>query len=153
MPIEDKPTADISEHLDEICHFLGKSTISSIEITFFATNFNFTSSSLYSFSETNIKNLKQPCLVFSKLGISRAAAAIIAYFVYSERLDVKVKIKNRFIMQSSSFYSILKSAIIKFYFQKNFSKEAFDRVSKCKKIQPQTSFLEQIANKYSNNKN
>ena len=40
--------------------------------------------------DNNIKDKKSPCLVYSDLGISRSAAIIIAYLVYSERLTIMV---------------------------------------------------------------
>jgi protein-tyrosine phosphatase len=62
IPIEDSPNESIETYLEDVCNFL----------------------------DTNIKNRKQPCLVYSNLGISRSAAFVLAYFVYSERLTVEV---------------------------------------------------------------
>jgi hypothetical protein len=42
------------------------------------------------FIDTNIRNRKQPCLVYSHLGLSRSAAVVIAYLVYSQRLSLEV---------------------------------------------------------------
>ncbi|RNA45220.1 dual specificity phosphatase, partial [Brachionus plicatilis] len=69
------------------------------------------------FMDVNIKNRKQPCLVFSDLGISRSAAIVIAYLVYSDKMSIN---------------------------------EAFGRVFKCKKIQPQISFLSEISEYFAN---
>lgn len=44
----------------------------------------------YYITDTNVKNRKQPCLVYSDLGISRAAAIVIAYLVYSQRFTTEV---------------------------------------------------------------
>ena len=41
-------------------------------------------------TDTNVKNRKQPCLVYSDLGTSRAAAVVIGYLVYSQRLPIEV---------------------------------------------------------------
>ena len=41
-------------------------------------------------TDTNVKNRKHPCLVYSDLGISRASAVVIGYLVYSQRLPIEV---------------------------------------------------------------
>lgn len=87
IPIDDSPEESIKDYIEDVCNFL----------------------------DTNIKNRKQPCLVYSDMGISRSAAFVIAYLVYSERLSTE---------------------------------EAFVRVSKCKRIQPQVCFLNQISEKF-----
>lgn len=87
VSLADSPDESLTDYLLEICNFI----------------------------DSSIKDRKVPCLVYSNLGISRSAAIIIAYMVYSKRLSVK---------------------------------EAFERVNKCKKIQPQVEFLKQIALKF-----
>ncbi|CAF0771303.1 unnamed protein product [Brachionus calyciflorus] len=89
IPIRDDPEESIKEYLQEAFNFI----------------------------DVNVKNRKQPCLVFSDLGISRSAAIVIAYLIYSEKLTLE---------------------------------ESFERVTKCKKIQPQIKFLNEIREFFAN---
>lgn len=66
IPFDDLPEESISEYLEDICNFI----------------------------DSNIKDRKNPCLVFSNLGISRSAAIVIAYLVYSQRLTIEEAFKK-----------------------------------------------------------
>ena len=83
LPVEDEPFANIKDYLDQVCQFI----------------------------DVNVRNRKQPCLIFSELGVSRAAAVVIAYLVFSEKISVE---------------------------------QAIERVAKCKSVQPQVNFLNEI---------
>ena len=86
IPVEDQPDESIEEYLEHACNFIGYFSFKRRLLLILMHS----SHKLHLFSDTNIKNRKQPCLVFSNLGISRAAAIIIAYLVYSERIPVEV---------------------------------------------------------------
>lgn len=60
IPFDDVPDESIAEYLEDICNFI----------------------------DNNIKDRKCPCLIYSNLGISRSAAIVIAYMIYSERLTL-----------------------------------------------------------------
>jgi serine/threonine/tyrosine-interacting-like protein 1 len=61
IKINDDSEASIQEYLTDVCSFI----------------------------DTNILNQKKACLVYSDLGISRSAAVVIAYLVYSQRLTLQ----------------------------------------------------------------
>ena len=81
--INDTEDASISKYLSDGCNFIGKS---SFKVIIYLTVTKF----IFQITDTNIKNRKQPCLVYSDLGLSRSAAVVIAYLVYSQRLSLEV---------------------------------------------------------------
>lgn len=62
VSLADSPDESLTDYLQEICNFI----------------------------DSSVKDRKVPCIVYSNLGISRSAAIIIAYMVYSQRMSVKV---------------------------------------------------------------
>ncbi len=67
VSLVDSPDESIADYLQEICSFI----------------------------DNSIKDRKVPCLVYSNLGISRSAAIVIAYIVFSEKLSIKVSLNNK----------------------------------------------------------